>query len=161
MIWERMYAAPLADPSAGPQFMPTRIVYCDQLDVLLRQYLEVTMAEYTARDGTIRDDGMTNNLRMCPVVMGDAITIGGTTLTFGTAPHVLCDNGRCKPCFGVHIVHDNVGIYFTGDTTYSHEVIIHYTQCCRLILHDCTFSKKYRGTVHSHYGMYHVSTDDV
>ena len=74
---------------------------------------------------------------------------GGVRFMFHETPHIE-GAGVSKPSFGVEIRRGDAQLCYTSDTTFLPDIGSR-AHARGLVLHDCTFSPRYAGTVHTHY----------
>ena len=140
LIWKRMYT--------GTMWLKTPVYAHPTILHQLEYMLKYPLDEYTARSGTTQRDGFQAMVAAHPVRRD--FVIGGVRFTFSPTPHVVGEPDINKPCFGVLIERDGKQMYFTSDTIFRPEIGDLFPDA-EILYHECTFSPKFPGTVHSHY----------
>lgn len=155
LAWERFYTG-----KNGPGFQKTHLIATSEIQGDLRDVLTPCVDEYTQSDGVSRSGGF-DALFNLKYVISD-VTVGDVQFILHRVPHVV-DSGVDKPCYGVLIRERDTssgGFFFTSDTTFRPQIGEMYPDV-GVIFHDCTFSPKYTGTVHTHYEDLLTLPDDV
>lgn len=145
LAWERYYTG-----EQGPGFQKTHLIATSEIQGDLRDVLTPCVDEYTQSDGVSRSGGF-DALFNLKYVISD-VAVGDVQFLLCRVPHVV-DVGIDKPCYGVLIRERDTssgGFFFTSDTTFRPQIGEMYPDV-DVIFHDCTFSPKYKGTVHTHY----------
>lgn len=156
LIWERFYTS----KKGGPGFLPTTIFTTPTIVDSLRQVLEPMIDEYTDKDGIAKPGGYDVLVRDAPTLgLGVTIGIGGVQFRLCRTPHVEGPDVT-KPAYGVEVgviersfplpLPFDRSFYYTSDTTFRPDIGDLFPEAS-LIFHDCTFSPRYPGTVHTHY----------
>lgn len=145
LAWERMYSGPsgvpagLRTPLLGPR---------DLLDPLGRS-LRPFMGIWRDLSGTTRTDGVEAVLDARPA---DSCEEGPLRLDWFRVPHVD-GHGITKDAFGITLTTEHKRVLWSGDTTFSPAWIrrAFETGSVDVLFHECTFSERFDGTVHTHY----------
>lgn len=143
LTYERFYTGP-----KGPGWLKTTVVAPDDVLHGLEMSLWAGFEGLTMQSGEIVQDGLSECFDM--VSSEDMeIFIGDVVFKFHRTPHVE-GSGGSKPSYGVSIRRESASLYFSSDTTFR-TTVGEMPEGKHVILHDCTFSPWYKGTVHTHY----------
>jgi len=149
LIWERFYTG----PNGNPGWLKTSIATTPDLLASLRQILSPCIDEYTDSRGVVHPggyDALVKEKEMTPKIM--KWVVGGVAFCLYPTNHVVSADGSVnKEAYGV-FVRDEYGLdgfYYTSDTLFNEKIGEEHPD--GLIFHDCTFSPRYPGTVHTHY----------
>jgi ribonuclease BN (tRNA processing enzyme) len=148
LLWERYYTG-----ATGPDFANTHLFTTGRLHEALRRALVDCVDEITVATGDAQHGGYETLVNRCVLpVDGQGMAWGRVKFNLKKTPHVV---GRDvdKPAYGVVIRaegHLRGGFYYTSDTIFRADIGDLFPHA-DVIFHDCTFSPKYPGTVHTHY----------
>lgn len=142
LIWERVYTG-----ATGPGWLRTIVYANPRVAKDIVRSVSPGIEEFTDRDGVCQSGGFHRLVEMHSVLT--PFEIGGVKFTLHRTPHVM-GPGVDKPSFGVEIEKDGRNVYYTSDTTFRPDIGDLFPGA-EIIFHDCTFSPKYPGTVHTHY----------
>lgn len=148
LLWERFYTGP-----SGPDFANTHIFTTGRLHEALRRALVDCVDEFVDSTTDAQHGGYETLVSRCVLPgKGHGMLCGGVCFNFKKTPHVVGVDVD-KPAYGVLITaegNSRRGFYYTSDTTFRADIGDLFPTV-DVIFHDCTFSPKYRGTVHTHY----------
>lgn len=142
LIWERCYTG-----NAGPGWLRTSIYANPNVCRDLVRMISSPIEEFTDKDGVCQPDGFHRLVELHAVLT--PFDIGGIRFALHRTPHVVGPFVD-KPSFGVSVSANGKHFYFTSDTVFRPEIGSLFPSA-EVIFHDCTFSPKYPGTVHTHY----------
>lgn len=167
LLWERYYTGP-----SGPGFRKTAIYSTPEILEALRASLSPCVNEYTDNTGEARPGGY-------HALVDEYVTepyddreftwvVGDAAFRFHVTPHVVSHLVN-KPAYGIELLDRHPdrqwqpappSVYYTSDTTFRPGIGDLFPES-RIIFHDCTFSPKYPGTVHTHYEELLTLPDEV
>lgn len=146
LMWERFYTGP-----NGPGWLQTPIYSTVQILKDVRKSLWACMNEFTDKQG----------VHLCgydrlafPTIIQGALNIGDLSISMYATPHIRGDDID-KPCYGVWMRkgpsnQEGSIAYYTSDTIFQENIGDLFPDA-DVIFHDCTFTPRYPGTVHTHY----------
>jgi ribonuclease BN (tRNA processing enzyme) len=143
LIWERYYGM---GPNGMPRFQSTLLIAAQNVHPGLRRSLSDCVDEYTGPDARQHRGGYDALTVSLTLPTHTPLEVGGVIFTLHPTPHVE-GPGVSKPTYSVDIRNEDGWFHFTSDTTYRPETFRNGD----VVFHDCTFSSKYPGTVHTHY----------
>ena len=150
LLWERFYTGP-----HGPGFKKTALYATPDVLEGVQQFLTPCVDEFTSEDGIARVEGYAALVEEVPSMEFDEAEftwhLGHVQVRFHRTPHVESDYAS-KPAYGIELISAATGgsAYYTSDTMFRSEIGELFPDA-QIIFHDCTFSPKYKGTVHTHY----------
>ena len=144
--WERYYTGP-----TGPAFAQTLLVAASDVHPGLKSCLAPCVEELVTPLGAY-NRGFDFLFTTYTAEPGVELALGGVVTQLHKTPHVRGDEVD-KPCYGVVLREhgqDQGGFYYTSDTIFRPDIGDLFPHA-DVIFHDCTFSPRYPGTVHTHY----------
>ena len=145
LLWERFYRGP-AKPGWRKTVLAATRTILDQLRVILTPCVD----EITVMSGKVVRGGYDLLVQEVEVHPWEPFSYGETQFCLLKSHHVLSMDGSVdKECYGVRITTPRGSVYYTSDTVFDPNIGIRFPK--ELIFHDCTFTLKYPGTVHTHY----------
>lgn len=153
LVWERYYLG-----QNGPGFLEMPLIATSEVFDDVRGTLEPCLREHTSRDGRLSNEGFAQIIRHIEAFPGGgcegtsrAVEVGGVRFSLHRTPHVSDGHGEIdKPCYGVLLESGSECAYFTSDTTFRADIGERFPTA-EVLFHDCTFSPRFDGTVHTHY----------
>lgn len=145
VIWERYYTGP-----NGPGFLKTPVYVHPDLEIPLMSYLDPVLNPFTTSDGKQSHAWKDNLVEIKSVI---DFAIDDITFNLRKTPHVR-NLMQCidKPACSIFISDVSSRAYYSGDTTLLPGYLTpSSTNGFHTVFHECTFSAKYPGTVHTHY----------
>lgn len=145
LAWERMYTGPEGLPAA----LRTSLMAPEALMKPLLGALQPYMGLWRDLEGRTRDDGVA---ALIDAQMGSEQRLGEVGLRWFRVPHVE-GNGLSKPAFGIELTALGKRVLWSGDTTFSPRWLTAAAEDSDVdaIFHECSFTSRYSGTVHTHY----------
>lgn len=146
--WERFYTG----PNGVPGWAKTNLFTPPDVYPGLRKCIEPCVDEIILGGSVARLGGFDELFTVLTPGPETTLDIEGATFCFQRTPHVVGE-GVDKPSYGVLIREtgkETGGFYYTSDTIFRANIGDLYPDV-DVIFHDCTFSPKYPGTVHTHY----------
>lgn len=145
LAWERMYTG----PDGLPAGLRTTLMGPEGLMRPLLGALEPYMGLWRDLEGRTRDDGVA---AVIDAQVGAAQRVGAVSLEWFRVPHVD-GNGLSKAAFGIDLQAEGKRVLWSGDTTWSRRWVVESAENpdVDVIFHECSFSPRFRGTVHTHY----------
>lgn len=151
LLWERFYLAGWRKTC----LMATRTIL-DQL----RAILTPCVNEVTVPPGDVETNGYDRLVQEVVLIPGEPLRYGATWFNLLRTNHVVSRDGSVdKESYGVQIRTPAGSTYYTSDTVFDPQIGKRFNN--GLIFHDCTFSPKYPGTVHTHYSDLMTLPDEV
>lgn len=136
LIWERTYTPPF--------FRHTNVYTPSNLVKDLTQFLDPMLRDFNGPDGNPRTDWEGT---LATIHGQNRIRVGDGSFRLVPVPHVIGKNS-----YGVLIRNGNEDYFFTSDALFDPTCQMWNNVCDpTIVFHDCTFGKKYPGTVHTHY----------
>jgi len=145
LAWERMYTGPDGCPAGQTTTLLGPDDLLDPLLVAMKPYMGI----WRDLGGTTRTDGVEAVLR---TRKASQLTVGDLALRWFRVPHV--DGGTIsKAAFGIELTARGRRVLWSGDTTFSPGWLRKAAEDpdVHTIFHECTFSRPFNGTVHTHY----------
>lgn len=144
LIWERYYTG-----ARGPGFLCTPVVTSASVMNQLSSYLEAVLNPFTMLDGSYSKDWQYNLVEPYIVEQSTSFVVSNVNLTLDRVNHVSGQRSD-KPAYSVTI---EGRTYYSSDTVFNMDNIERLANdpSITTIFHECSFSPRYVGTVHTHY----------
>lgn len=145
LCWERMYTGKDGVPAA----LRTTLMGPEQLIDPLLGSLQPFMGVWRDLSGRTREDGVE---ALIHARRAEHLHVGELGLRWFRVPHV--DGGKIsKAAFGIELTAGGRRVLWSGDTTYAEKWLREAAESPDVdaIFHECSFSKPFNDTVHTHY----------
>lgn len=145
LVWERYYSGPTGDPG----WKTTSIASPADVLAPLLVSLSPFLSPYVDSGGRAHPDGVDT---LIDANATDSAVFGDLVVRWFQVDHIE-RNGLRKPAYGLWLAQGDVLVWWSGDTCFDAEKITAAarTPGCARLFHECTFTPRFQGTVHTHY----------